>query len=186
MSRFSSPCPACGYRVFYIGRSTAVYRNGLYWHSSCWSELETTVRANTRRVRHKPIRSLTEFEWKGEHEEGRIAVCDTARTIEEVKPEELARIWTDAEVYQSGEVPASYGWWVTNRFDRADLIQAAELVLRTLKGEEPIITRQVDPSRDEWNKGLPCDGCAESYPCEIHKGEPGSDSWTMRTRRETK
>ncbi len=114
------------------------------------------------------------------------AVRDQPRTIDSVEPEELARIWTDAECYQSGEVPASYGWWVTNRFDRADLIEAAELVLRTLKGEEPIITRQVERSRDEWNKGLPCDGCAESYPCEIHKGEPGSDSWTMRTRRETK
>lgn len=103
------------------------------------------------------------------------------RRLSDVTAEELARLWTDAETYAEGESPEIYGWRRTNRWDREDLIDAARLCLRALRGESPVPGGQTYVSRPEFCTSARCDACAESYPCDLHKDQPG-DSYELRHR----
>ena len=102
-------------------------------------------------------------------------IVDPERKVKDVLPEELARIIEDCQTYQEGEGPNIYGWRATNRFDRADYIEAAALMLRTLLGDECVPTRQMGPSIDAFNTASLCRDCAGSDPCKLHKDQPGSN-----------
>ena len=62
-----SPCPGCGFRVYYMGQSEAVYQHGLHWHSTCWEMLSTDLEEHQDTIRSMGAEELQTFEWRGKN-----------------------------------------------------------------------------------------------------------------------